>query len=483
MDKPIFLCGRLFTPELILHLNQLIEQNPATRKNQLARILCRHLGWFDPLGRPATSSAKVALRKLQRRGLLHAPPGARRCPAKRPHRLRRSGQPLPPLSAVPRQAGQLKGLQLLLLSGHEDPLHGLWNDLMIAQHPCGDAPLVGAQLRYLIGSDHGWLGALGFGPAAFVLGARDLWIGWSPAARTGNLNRVVGLARFLIRTEVRCRNLASRVLSMALDRLPDDWQSRYGVKPLLVETFVDRSRFMGRCFAAANWQRIGASTGRGRLGPKTPVVTPKDIWVYPLSQRARSQLQQEAPPPLRPSPLLDSLAHEQWWEQELDGLDLGDRRLDRRAQMILQARWAQPQASFHGSFESWTPAKGAYAFIEHRQAPLSLETLLAPHAEATQARMAAEETVLLVQDTTTLNYSGLRQTRGLGALGEATGRGLWLHSLLAFRPDAVALGVLRADCWARPEDKSTPPPVVATPNPSTKKKAPVGWKHCTRQPA
>jgi len=110
---------------------------------------------------------------------------------------------------------RIRGLHLQLLSGHQDPLHGLWNDLIVRQHPCGDAPLVGPQLRYLIGSEHGWLGALGFTSAAFVLGARDAWIGWSPAARLAHLSRVVGLARFLIRTEVRCTHLASKV------RLPD----------------------------------------------------------------------------------------------------------------------------------------------------------------------------------------------------------------------------------------------------------------------
>jgi hypothetical protein len=455
MDKPLILCGKVFSPEFILHLNQQLELNPAMRNNALARLVCQHLGWFGPTGRAATSSAKVALRKLQRRGLLRGP--TRPTQPKRSHRLRKSGRHWPALAQVPRQAGQVQGLHLYLLSGHEDPWHGLWNDLMIEQHPCGDAPLVGAQLRYLIGSEHGWLGALGFGPAAFVLGARDLWIGWSTAARTGNLNRVVGLSRFLIRREVHCHNLASQVLSLALRQLPDDWQARYGVTPLLVETFVDRSRFTGRCFAAANWMRIGASTGRGRLGPQPPRTTPKDIWVCPLTARARHQLQQESPPPVTPRALLDSLAQEQWWREELDGLELGDRRLQRRAQMILQARWAQPQASFYGSFESWTPAKGAYGFIEHPHAPIGLETLLAPHAEATLSRLAAEAVTLLVQDTTSLNYSGLKQTRGLGPLGEAGARGLWLHSLLAFRPDAVPLGVLRADCWARPEEDTGEP--------------------------
>ena len=76
---------------------------------------------------------------------------------------------------------------------------------------------------------------------------------------------------------------------------------------------------------------------------------------------------------------------------------------------VLAARWAQPQASFSGSFEAWAPAKGAYALIEHPRADVSLARLLAPHAEATQQRMAAEPLVLLPQDTTTLTFTGLRQ--------------------------------------------------------------------------
>jgi len=176
MDKPLVLCGRIFTAELIGHLNLELVREPPMGKNALARILCQHLGWFSPDGRPALASAKVALGKLEKRGLL---PGSNSGPRPaRAHRLRGSDQRLPAVSKVPAQAGKVQDLRLYLLSGHQDPLHGLWNDLMIRQHPCGAAPLVGAQLRYLVGSDHGWLGALGFGPAAFVLGARDhqkLW--------------------------------------------------------------------------------------------------------------------------------------------------------------------------------------------------------------------------------------------------------------------------------------------------------------------
>ena len=457
LNTPLTLCGKVFIPELIEHLNQLLEETPAITQTTQARFLCEQLGWYSPNGKPSLSSAKVALSKLRKRGLLGERKPTSSSEGKRGHRLRRSPLPLPPLDNVPSKAGKVRGLHLHLLSGQEDQLHGVWNDLIIEQHPCGDSPLVGAQLRYLIGSEHGWLGAFGFGPAAYVLGAREQWIGWSSPARLSNLKRVVGLSRFLIRKEVRCANLASRALSMAMSVLPNDWQERYGIRPLLVETFIDRDRFSGCCFGAANWLRIGASKGRGRLGPVEPTTSLKDIWVYPLNPQARRELQKESPKPVTPRNLVSFMAQEEWCALELAGLELGDKRLPRRAEAILEARWKQPQASFYGSFENWGQAKGAYGFIEHKKAPISMATLLEPHRQATLSRMAAEPLVLVAQDTTSLNFKGLHATSGLGPLGEAGTRGLWLHSLLACRPDAVPLGVLDANCWGRPcqPDKDT----------------------------
>jgi len=448
MDTPVQVCGRTFTPALVSHLVEMMATDPQIRRGDMAREVCAQLDWYSPTGRPALASARVALCKLQRRGLLALPTG--KSPARRRHRLRPSGQLLPPVRAVPRRVEEVRGLDVHLLSGCDDPRHGLWNDLMIQQHPCGDAPLVGAQLRYLIGSEHGWLGALGFGPAAFVLGARDAWIGWSTRARLQHLPEVVGLSRLLIRQEVRCTNLVSKVWSRVAARLAEDWFQRYGVRPLLVETFVDRTRFRGRSFAAANWRRLGESTGRGRLGPRTPQVSRKDIWVYPLDARARPQLQEEPPRPVTPCPLRQSLESTDWCARELQTLDLGDARCHRRAQKILAGRWNDPGASFAASFPRWADAKGAYALIENPRARLNLQTLLAPHSEATLARMAAEPLVLLPQDTTSLNYNTLQQTAGLGCINQQGTRGLHLHSLHAWRPDGVPLGVLAAQTWGRP---------------------------------
>ena len=453
MDTPVRVCGRTFTPELIQHLAEMIAVEPNIRRSVLAGEVCMHLNWYSHNGRPSLSSARVALRKLQDRGLLQLP--ALKARVTRPHRLRSFSQALPAVGKVPRRVDEVQGLHLHLISGQNDPLHGLWNDLIIQQHPRGDAPLVGAQLRYLIGSDHGWLGALGFGPPAFVLGARDQWIGWSTGARLKHLCEVVCLSRLLIRQEVRCTNLVSKVWSLVVARLADDWHNRYGVHPVLVETFVDRSRFLGRSFAASNWRRLGESTGRGRLGPDTHATTPKDIWVYPLRSDARRQLQAEPPRPVTPCPLLESLETTDWCAHELESLDLGDKRLNRRAQNILAGRWIDPSATFGASFPKWADSKGAYGLIEHKRPQINMQTLLAPHVEATLARMAVEPVVLLPQDTTSLNYTGLRKTKGLGTINHDGSRGLFLHSMLAWRPDGVPLGVLAAQSWGRPTTPST----------------------------
>lgn len=449
MLRSIIVSGRVFTDELIGHLCSLGAGQPPPSGNALAREACLQLDWRSPNGRWAISSCKVALLKLHKRGLIPRP-GARRA-NRGPHRLRGSGQPLPPVRPLPARVDLIPGLHLHLLSGAQDPLSSLWNDLIIAQHPCGAAPLVGGQLRYLIGSDLGWLGALGFGPPAWVLSARDQWIGWSVLARKHNLSGVVGLSRLLIRREVHCPNLASKVLALALARLADDWQARYGVRPQLVETFVDHQQYTGHCFLAANWRRVGTSQGRGRLGPEIPCKTPKDIWLFPLHDQARQRLQVEPPRPVTPRPLLESLSQDNWWTQELAGLDLGDQRLNRRAQAILAARAQQPSATFYGSFDDRYQSKAAYALIAHPSDQINLASLLEPHAEATVARMASEPVVLLPQDTTSLNYSGLVQTVGLGDINHHGSRGLFLHGLLAWRPDGVPLGVLHAHCWARPE--------------------------------
>ena len=90
---------------------------------------------------------------------------------------------------------------------------------------------------------------------------------------------------------VQVRNLASTVLARISRRLPDDWQARYGYRPLLLETFVQSDRFAGTSYRAANWTHVGQTQGRGKLDVhKLRALPEKDIWLYPLTPDFRRHL-------------------------------------------------------------------------------------------------------------------------------------------------------------------------------------------------
>jgi len=236
-----------------------------------------------------------------------------------------------------------------------------------------------------------------------------------------------------------------------LRQVAGDWQGRYGVKPVLVETYVDRLRHHGRSLAAANWRRLGQSKGRGRDDrQRQHSQSLKDVWVYELSPKARTQLQACAAEVLAPRSVFAPALKEDWAQEEMAGVGLGDQRLNERAQRMLRQRWARPANSFYRSFGSAPEAKGAYQLLENPRYEITLASLLAPHQQQTARRMAAESAVLLAQDTTALSYNSLLRTTGLGSIGEGHSRGLFLHSLQAFRLDGIPLGTAWAEVWARP---------------------------------
>jgi len=139
----------------------------------------------------------------------------------------------------------------------------------------------------------------------------------------------------------------------------------------------------------------------------------------------------------------------------MDEVQLGDARLNQGVAALLEARWKRPQNSFYRSFNSPSQAKAACRLVENPRCQIALKSLLASHELQTARRMAAETVALLAQDTTTLSYNSLKQTQGLGSVGEDHSRGLFLHSLQAFRLDGIPLGTAWAETWARPPQSDT----------------------------
>jgi hypothetical protein len=109
--------------------------------------------------------------------------------------------------------------------------------------------------------------------------------------RKKNLHLIVNKARLLILPWIKSKNLSSKILSVTARRLSDEWVQRYNTQPVMLETFVEKKRFAGTCYLAANWHLCGQTKGRGKLGPAGKASVPiKDIWVYPLNKNFRSIL-------------------------------------------------------------------------------------------------------------------------------------------------------------------------------------------------
>ena len=459
MLDAVRMSGRWFSKAVLGRITaRTLGPDPPSRQEAL-QDFCRRTGWRNRKGELCLSSANVCVNRLEALGWVRLPPPAPRAARGAKRQLLDDGQALPPLPQLPRSVDQIADLRLSLIAGASDEQHLIWNRLISRQHPLKGAPLVGAQLRYTIYAGDRVVGAIGFGPPSFYLSCRDCWIGWDAQAREQNRQRVIGLSRFLIRPELHCANLASRCYKLVLQRVRQDWLERYGVKPELVETYVDRSTYTGRSLVAANWLRVGQSLGRGRTSP-SPDVRPrsaKDVWVWQWDSQARARLQERTLPVVVPRSIFSPSPQDQWVAEELDGLDLGHAKLQERFAKMLEARWAHPDQSLYTSFGGGAGGKAAYAFLESDRAHLQFQSLLEPHQNNTRRRMAAEKVVVLAQDTTTLSYNGLRQTTGLGPVGDKRrpGRGLLLHSLQAYRLDRVPLGCAWAKVWARPARSDT----------------------------
>ncbi len=280
-------CGRSFTAGEIDRIRCLIASEPKRNRAQLSRVVCDELGWLRPDGRRKEMSCRVAMLRMQADGLITLPPPLRgNGNGRNRPRLSSASDPGEPICTV------LGALGDILLRPVETPRDSsLWNELIERYHYLGYKPLPGAQIRYLVFAGPYLVAALGFGAAAWKVAPRDRFIGWSPEQRERKLHLIAGNARFLILPWVTVRNLASHILATVAKRLPQDWQTRYGYQPVLLETFVEQKRFSGTCYRAANWINVGQTQGRGKLDRHNLYALPvKRIFLYPLHKQFRRKL-------------------------------------------------------------------------------------------------------------------------------------------------------------------------------------------------
>lgn len=438
--------GREITPSIIKRIQAAVSKKPGLSRAQLSRKVCEWLDLRDKKGKLREVSCRLGMLKLYRRGMIALPPAAAGPPRQPKHvkpkvKIEEESQPI--TCKLP----QLGPIEIVKIHSPDSKASRTWNELMSRHHYLGNGPLCGAQMRYLIKSSrHGYLGGFAFSAAAWRIEVRDSWIGWDSVSREKNLQKVVCNSRFLIVPQVQAPHLASHVLALMAKRLVADWQERYGITPVLLETFVEQGRFKGTCYKAANWIHVGETKGRGRQNRCCLPV--KDVYVYPLHAQAREILNAD-----KAQAVGVPRTYADWAEEEFGLAEIGDRRLVKRLQTIARDFYARPQANVPQACGSKAKTMAAYRFFDHSDT--TMDQILKAHYESTLDRISKEKIVLLAQDTTSLNYSTHPATENLGLIGsQAEGViGLLVHDTLAFNEDGTPLGLIDVKCWARDPEK------------------------------
>ena len=335
-------CGLEFTSETIQLIQQALGEIPSISRRSLAHRVCERMDWEAPSGRFKETVCRKALGFWGRQGIIDLPPAAQswEAGASSPNSAPVLTAPDVPIDGALEDIGPV---EIQLIGSCYTKLSRIWKNLMDSHHYLGSGPFCGAQLRYLVHSSaYGYIGAASFSSPAWALRKRDEFIGWTEAARRSNLQRLVSNSRFLIVPSLRVPNLAYQVLGQCCRRIGGDWMARYGIEPVLLQTFVDPKWFSGTSYRAANWIKVGPTSGRQGV-QRQEGGGAKEIFLYPLRNAWRTILC--AQPDIRLGQRSHGINFADWVEQEFTPVELYDPRLKRRLFSMVRDFYGQPQAA------------------------------------------------------------------------------------------------------------------------------------------
>jgi hypothetical protein len=283
--------GRRFTRRQLARVQETVQTFSNLSRNELAFTICEHLDWKTPSGSLKIESCLTLLESLEENGVITLPSKRE---TKKPVRRVPTFNEHPASPLVEGSLSAITPISLRLVTAQED--RERWKAYLQTYHYLGYKHPFGAHLGYIIVSEplQQEVGCFVFSAsAAWALAPRDRWIGWEKKHRQKLLSLILSNDRFLIFPWVKVPHLASHALSLATNQIADDWVRVHGYRPVLIETFVDPTRYSGTCYQAANWEHLGQTQGRGRDDPRHEYrETKKDIYVYPLRTDWRQCLTQ-----------------------------------------------------------------------------------------------------------------------------------------------------------------------------------------------
>jgi len=289
MAEVMVIQGRELLAEDIGLIRGLLREHPGWNRTRLSQELCRRWEWRNARGRIKDMAARTLLLKLERAGLIELP--KRRGPSQNGRRNQHIAFVDHATEPICSGLRDLRPLGVSVVEPGSEDLR-LFNCLLSLYHYLGHRNTVGENIRYLARDRTGRpVGCALFGSAAWKCAPRDAFLGWERRTRETNLGFLTNNTRFLVLPWVEVPHLASHLLGCLARRIRADWQDKYGHPIYALETFVDRSRFRGTCYRAANWVRVGQTTGRTRNDREHCIWAPiKNVYLYPLVRDFRREL-------------------------------------------------------------------------------------------------------------------------------------------------------------------------------------------------
>jgi len=283
--------GRTFCSEDIELIQWLSKTYPKLSRRELAATVCELLNWTTPAGMPKVQQCTAFMSELESENIIQLP-------VKQMRTVRKGMSQIAAIEfdtkEITGDVGCYEPISLTIARSNDEQKK--WKAYVNQYHILGYKQTFGSRLKYFIQSGKDEIGCIQFSASSWALEERDKWIGWSVEDKKERLHLIVNNSRYLIFPWVKLKNLASKALSLVARQIQEDWLREFCYAPVLLETFVDSEYFRGTCYKAANWVCLGKTKGRGRtFRNNSPLLSRKDIYVYPLQKNFKACLKGEQP--------------------------------------------------------------------------------------------------------------------------------------------------------------------------------------------
>lgn len=284
---PITIRKRTITESDLKLIQVIVKEYWDKGRTHISEILCKKWNWVQPNGRLKDMACREVLLTLKRKGLITLPP--RFNSANNDKRNRSISVVETDQTPLQDKLSNLPPVKLKLVRNTK--LEPLYNSLVQQYHYLGYRQIVGNHLKHIAFINQKPVACLGWGSAAWSVKSRDDFIGWDKSIKEKNLHFVANNTRFLILPWVSVKYLASKILAINAKRISDDWLNIYNHPLYLLESFVEKNRFKGTCYKAANWICVGQTKGIAKKGHDHLFHgNIKTVYLYPLRKDFREKI-------------------------------------------------------------------------------------------------------------------------------------------------------------------------------------------------